>query len=255
MRTSEERLIFCNDSFAVINKAAGEVCSSEEGKIDPRYYVPEVFRSAIEEALSHKVELIECVNRIDRPVSGLVLLALSEESQRILKMLFSTKEKVHKKYWAIIEGVEDATDVPVSISDYMIFNPSRQKAYICDKEHRKSKYAELYYQVKGSGERYSYLEVQLVTGRTHQIRAQLAHRNMHIRGDLKYGAKRSDSLQGIRLHAACLDFMYPGDKRYSFTAPVLETDALWNDALRFLEPCCQKAEVTLQGAASKEGLK
>lgn len=235
MISIEERLVYCDERFAVINKIPGEVCSSDEGKFENQYYIPYVFKPVIESRLSKRPEVIECVNRIDRPVSGLVLLALTEESQRILKNMFSTKEKVDKKYWAIVEGVAEKTDIPVTITDYMFFNPSKQKSYICDKEHRKSKYAELFYQVKGAGERYSYLEIQLVTGRTHQIRAQLAHRNLHIRGDLKYGSKRSDTLPGIRLHAARLSFSYPGDKRFEFAAPVLETDALWEDAFRFLE--------------------
>lgn len=235
MISVEERILFCNDCFAVINKIPGELCSSDEGKIDEKFYIPEIFRCALEKKLSKKLDTIECVNRIDRPVSGIVLLALTEESDRILKGLFNAKEKVDKRYWAVVEGLADETDIPVTLKDYLFFNPSKQKAYICEKEHRKSKYAELFYQVMGKGERYSYLEVQLVTGRTHQIRAQLAHRGLHIKGDVKYGARRADTLPGIRLHAARLEFEYPGEGRYAFCASLPETDALWNDALRFLK--------------------
>lgn len=235
MISVENRLLFCNENFAIVNKLPGEVCSSDEGKIDTAFYVPAVFKEVIEERLHDKPEVIECVNRIDRPVSGIVLLALNEESQRILKALFSNKEKVDKRYWAVVEGVAEKNEVPETLTDYMFFNPSKQKAYICDKEHRKSKYAELFYQVKGAGERYSYLEVQLVTGRTHQIRVQLASRNMHIKGDVKYGARRADTIPGIRLHAARLEFEYPSDRRYAFSASLNEVDTLWNDALRFLE--------------------
>lgn len=231
----EERILFCNDVFAVINKIPGELCSSDEGKLDDAFYIPKVFKNAIEKKLKHKPQVIECVNRIDRPVSGIVLLALTEESDRILKGLFNTKEKVDKRYWAIVEGISDVTDVPVTVRDYLFFNPSRQKTYICEKEHRKSKYAELFYQVKGKGERYSYLEVQLVTGRTHQIRAQLANKGFHIKGDVKYGARRADTLPGIRLHAARLEFDYPGEGRFAFYAPLPENDTLWNDALQFLK--------------------
>lgn len=234
--TLEERLIWCDERFAVVNKLPGEMCSSDDGKIDEKSYIPLLFKDIIEKKLNTKTGIIECVNRIDRPVSGLVLLALSEDSQRILKQLFSTKEKVDKKYWAIVEGVSDVNDEIVTLSDYMFFNPSKQKSYICEKEHRKSKYAELSYRVKGAGERYSYLEVNLVTGRTHQIRAQLANRGFHIRGDLKYGSRRSDTIPGIRLHAAYLEFTYPGDRKYFFTAPVPEVDALWEDAIRVLSP-------------------
>lgn len=234
MISVEERLLFCNDDFAVVNKKTGEVCSAEKGIKSEEYYIPEVFKECIAGRIGKEPEMIECVNRVDRPVSGLVLLALSEKSGRVLNNIISTKENVIKKYWAIVEGVIEKTEKSVKLSDYMVFNPSKQKTYICDKEHRKSKYAELFYQVKGSGERYSYLEVRLVTGRTHQIRAQLASRNMHIRGDLKYGAKRSDTIPGIRLHAAYLEFSYPGEGQFSFTAPLLQTDPLWNDALSVL---------------------
>ncbi len=234
--TLEERLIWCDERFAVVNKLPGEMCSSDDGKFDEKSYIPLLFKDIIEKKLNTKTGIIECVNRIDRPVSGLVLLALSEDSQRILKQLFSTKEKVDKRYWAIVEGVSDVNDEIVTLSDYMFFNPSKQKSYICEKEHRKSKYAELSYRVKGAGERYSYLEVNLVTGRTHQIRAQLANSGFHIRGDLKYGSRRSDTIPGIRLHAAYLEFTYPGDRKYFFTAPVPEVDALWEDAIRVLRP-------------------
>lgn len=234
MNALDDRLLFCNDAFAVINKVAGEICSSDEGEIDEQFYVPEIFRPEIEKKLSRKPDVIECVNRIDRPVSGIVLLALTEESDRILKGIFNNKEKVDKRYWTIVEGVSEKTDIPVTLKDYLYFNPSKKKTFICGKEHRKSKYAELFYQVMGNGERYSYLEVQLVTGRTHQIRAQLANQKMHIKGDVKYGARRADTLPGIRLHAARLEFTYPGEGRYVFFAPIPETDALWNDALHFL---------------------
>lgn len=234
MNSVESRLIYCNENFALVNKLPGEMCSFDEGKADKRFYIPEIFKSIISKRINKTPECVECVNRIDRPVSGLVLLAVSEDGERILKGLFAAKEKVIKKYWAIVEGIIEQDKTPVVLKDYMYFNPSKQKSYICEKEHRKSKYAELVYVLKGAGERYSYLEIQLKTGRTHQIRAQLAEKNLHIRGDLKYGAKRSDTRPGIRLHSAYLSFEYPGDKRYVFSAPVNEVDALWNDALRFL---------------------
>lgn len=234
MISLEERLVYCNEFFAVINKIPGEVCSSEEGKIDSRYYIPEVFKELLQNKLSKKIEVIECVNRIDRPVSGLVLLALSEESNSFLKSLFNVKEKVIKKYWAIVEGVLPISKEPVSLKDFMYFTTNKQKSYICEKTHRKSKYAELSYLVKGNGERYSYIEVQLVTGRSHQIRSQLANSGLHIRGDLKYGAKRSDTLPGIRLHSAHLEFTYENGKKYSFDASVPEVDPLWTDAINTL---------------------
>lgn len=233
--TIEERLVYCDERFAVVNKLPGEVCSSEEGKINASSYLPAVFKDLIEKKNGKKSSIIECVNRIDRPVSGLVLLALTRESEKILRCIMNDKKNVHKSYWAIVEGVYEKTDDEIVMNDYMYFNPSKQKSYICEKEHRKSKYAELRYKIKGAGERYSYFEVQLVTGRTHQIRTQLASRGFHIRGDVKYGARRSDTLPGIRLHAARLMFSYPHDKWYSFMAPVTAADTLWNDAEAILE--------------------
>lgn len=235
MNTLEERLIYCDDRFAVVNKIPGEMCSFDEGKPDEKFYIPVIFKNSIETYLNRKTECIECVNRVDRPVSGLVLLALQTDSERVLKGLFNSKDKVDKKYWAIVEGLIENTGNTGVLQDYLFFNPGKQKSYICEKEHRKSKYAELIYEIKGKGERYSYIEVQLKTGRTHQIRTQLANKGFHIRGDLKYGAKRSDTIPGIRLHSAYLKFQYPGDKVFSFNAPVLYKDALWNDALNYFE--------------------
>ena len=117
----------------------------------------------------------------------------------------------------------------------MFFNSKTQKSYVKNDKSKKSnfknqdfKLAELNYKVIGSGERYSFLEIELITGRTHQIRCQLAENKMPIKGDLKYGAKRSEKMGGIRLHAGKIALFHPKTKEYlEFCADFPFYDNLW----------------------------
>ena len=86
------RILYCDDSFAIVNKIAGEVCSFEDGKENEEFYLPKVFKNLISEKLGYTPEIIECVNRIDKPVSGIVILALSKDANKEL----SLQLKFHK---------------------------------------------------------------------------------------------------------------------------------------------------------------
>jgi Pseudouridylate synthases, 23S RNA-specific len=109
-----------------------------------------------------------------------------------------------------------------------VFDTKKQKTFIVKPETRKAKKAQLYWRCAGAGDRYSFLEVELLTGRTHQIRAQLAHAGLHIKGDVKYGARRADTLPGIRLHAREVSFVTPGKKQLiKVVSPLPAQDPLW----------------------------
>lgn len=219
----DERILYVDEHIAVVVKKAGEICehNSEAG-------LPEVFSASIESRLGFKPECIECVHRLDRPVSGVAVLALDKISAKAMSAQFATHEKVRKIYWAVSEGVFEKDNESRLLSCFMIFNPAKQKAYIVDENHRKAKKAELKMKCFGHGDRYSFIEIELLTGRTHQIRLQLAKAGMCVKGDVKYGARRADTIPGIRLLSHRIDFVHPVTKeKLSFVTSVPEKDPLW----------------------------
>jgi len=165
------------------------------------------------------------VHRIDQPVTGVVLFARDPETLASLNRQFRDRQ-VYKLYWAITEArpAEEAG----TLEHFIVFDPKKNKSRIVDSasapalvhslsgsSHRKSraKKALLHYRVVGHSERYFFLEIELVTGRPHQIRAQLAAIGCPVKGDLKYGARRSNPGGGILLHARSIRFTHPGTGR------------------------------------------
>jgi 23S rRNA pseudouridine1911/1915/1917 synthase len=214
-------VIFQNNDLAVVNKAIGEDA---------------------ERLMEHT----KPVHRIDMPVSGCVLLARNPRSLSFLSAAFASAEHsggVKKIYWAIIEMSGKSRDLSGSGEwIHWIKNGSQNKSFAFNQKEEGSKRAVLRYRVIGRGDRYVFLEIELVTGRHHQIRAQLAARGLHIKGDLKYGAKRSEKGGGIRLHAYSLSFPSPEDgKTITVTSLPPLKDNLWTAfAAAFTEasPAC-----------------
>ena len=242
-----DRILYIDDDVVVVNKLPGEVCSFVDGeKSGDAPYLPDVFRDAVAKAGSTSDshgEFLECVHRIDRPVSGCVVMARNKRALAEVSGQFTNHTTASKKYWAIVEGVipvsaspaqtqqaqtNSEKTKPVLLEDYLVFDTKKQKTFIVKPETRKAKKAQLYWRCAGAGERYSFIEVELLTGRTHQIRAQLAHAGLHIKGDVKYGARRADTLPGIRLHAREVSFISPGKKKLvKVISPLPELDPLW----------------------------
>jgi 23S rRNA pseudouridine1911/1915/1917 synthase len=165
-------------------------------------------------------------HRIDRPVSGVVLFARTSKALARMNDLFRLGG-IRKTYWAIVK------DCPAKHEDslihYMIKNEKQNKSYCYPKEVPNSKRAELRYKLISSSERYHLLQVELLTGRHHQIRAQLAQIGSPIKGDLKYGFPRSNADGGISLHARCVSFIHPVTKlEVVITADLPKGDPLWS---------------------------
>lgn len=221
------RILFRNGSLAVVNKRIGEVC---EGP-DAAHSLIGAVRPDLERLAGRPLPEIAAVHRIDQPVSGCVLVALDKDACSRLSRQF-TEGTVRKKYLAIVEIRGDIA--PEGRLEGLIrFDSVRHKATVLpsgEKPRSASgwKKASLEWTLAGRGERYAFLEIRPETGRTHQIRAQLAAAGMPIKGDLKYGARRSDPLGGIRLHASVIQFHDPdtGDT-IVVIAPIESPDALW----------------------------
>ena len=214
--TINERIIYFDQNFCVVTKLAGENSQTD---------IPKIFKDEIESRLEKKIDFIECPHRLDMPVSGVQIIAFNKTTFDFYTKNFQNN-KIHKIYWAIVEGLQESENG--TLEDYLVFNTKKQKAFLYDEEVRKSKKVILDYQIIGKGQKYSFVEVNPKTGRTHQIRAQLAKNSMVIKGDVKYGARRSDSIPGIRLFAKSIKTPVPNSKEIvEFVSPIFPMDNLW----------------------------
>ena len=242
-------LLFQNKACLVINKLPGESSEFPEIKTDEFSESPDIIEpggGAPGKFSQRKVFQGKTfpVHRLDMPVTGCLLLAKTKEAAAFLSKAFTRPAdcgepaKVEKRYWAIIEKPQ----VPGILAEkgelihWLRENKKANKSFAFPGDEtnvegkRKLKKAVLLYRLTGEGEHYIFLEIELITGRRHQIRAQLAALGLHIKGDLKYGARRSEKNGGIRLHAYSLVFPNPINERETIrveTQPP-EMDSLWS---------------------------
>ena len=163
-------------------------------------------------------------HRLDRPVSGVVVFAKTSKALVRLNEMFR-KGEVKKTYWAIVK--QRPPEPEGELVNWLVRNEKQNKSYVYDSERIHAKKAILHYRVIARSENYYLLEIDLKTGRHHQIRCQLAHMGCPIKGDLKYGADRSNPDGGISLHAHSAAFIHPVSKLpLQIVAPVPD-DNLW----------------------------
>ena len=161
-------------------------------------------------------------HRLDRPVSGVVIFAKTSKALSRMALMFKEKE-IEKIYHAIVVDLPDP--VEGSLEHYLTRNTKQNKSYVHKKEVPNSKWARLHYRILASSDNYHMLEVILETGRHHQIRAQLADMGCVIKGDRKYGARRTNKNGGISLHGRSVSFIHPVKKeRIEVTAPYPKMD-------------------------------
>jgi len=169
-------------------------------------------------------------HRLDRPTTGVVLFARTSKALTRLNAMFQSHDQIQKTYWAIVateNGKLKTENEVVKLENYLWRNEKQNKSFVVKPGTKDAKRAVLTYKVIAKSERYMLLEINLETGRHHQIRCQLAAIGLPIKGDLKYGAKRSNPDGGISLHARKIEFIHPVSKQLiSITAPVPD-DTLW----------------------------
>ena len=165
------------------------------------------------------------VHRIDRPVSGVVLFAKTSKALARMNEMIRRGE-ISKKYWAVVENRPQTENG--ELVHYILRDGKSNRSYCYNTPKGDAKRAELRYAVLGASERYTLVEVELLTGRHHQIRAQLSKIGCPIKGDLKYSAKRSNPNGGISLHSRSMSFIHPVRKEMvTIEAPVPTDDNLW----------------------------
>lgn len=201
-------IVYEDNHIIIVNKAAGEIVQGDKTGDKP---LSEILKDYIKER-DHKPGNVFCgvVHRIDRPVSGLVIFAKTSKALTRLNDMLRRGE-IHKTYWALVEGhrkVESAT-----LHHWLQSDGRLNKTRIVRADAPEAKESELSYTTVASGDRYTLLEVDLKTGRKHQIRAQLSGTGTPIKGDLKYGARRSNPGGGISLLARRISFVHPVSKK------------------------------------------
>ena len=219
---SEDLVLYSDNHLLIVNKPARiGVQGDKSGDVPLVEMVREYIRVKFEKPGNVFCGLI---HRLDRPVSGAILFARTSKSlERMNKQFANTHPK--KVYWAIVENP------PKEKEKYLVGhlerNEKQNKSYIFDKAKITTKEARLSYKQVAQSDKYTLLEVGLETGRHHQIRAQLASIGCVIKGDLKYGAKRSNTDGSISLHARFIQFEHPTSKEpIEVTAPV-PNESLW----------------------------
>lgn len=219
-------ILYEDNHLIAINKRPGDIVQGDRTGDEP---LNEIVKAYIKEKYQKPgAVFLGTVHRLDRPTSGVVLFARTSKALSRLNKTFAQKEP-KKTYWAVVSGE------PSSASGHLVHwlkkNESQNKSYAHTKEIPGSKKAELRYRITRKLDRYMLLEIELLTGRHHQIRAQLAAVGLTIKGDLKYGAARSNRDGSIHLHARKLVVQHPvKDVKLELLADP-PGNALWNACL------------------------
>ena len=201
-RTME--VLYEDNHIIIVNKAPGEIVQGDKTGDEP---LSETVKRWLKEKYA-KPGNVFCgvVHRLDRPVSGVVIFAKTSKAlSRLNEML--RKGEIHKRYYALVEGHREQSEA--TLEDILVSNPKLNKTFRARPGQPDAKICRLRYSTVKTGERYTMLEVELLTGRKHQIRAQLSLSGTPIKGDLKYGARRSNRDGNISLHARSINFIHP----------------------------------------------
>ena len=216
------QVLYEDNHIIIVNKESGEIVQGDKTGDVP---LSDIVKQYIKEAHAKPgAVFLGVVHRLDRPVSGVVVFAKTSKALTRLNNMFRDGE-IHKTYWALCTYRPEK--IEGELENWLVRNEKQNKSYVYDKEKPNAKRARLHYQVIGATDRYTLIEVHLMTGRHHQIRSQLAHIGCPIKGDLKYGAKRSNPDGSISLLARRVEFIHPVSKEKIIVEAPLPNDNIW----------------------------
>lgn len=232
------QIIYEDNHIIIVYKESGEIVQGDKTGDRPlSEYVKDYLKAKYNKPGN---VFLGVVHRLDRPVFGLVVFAKTSKALTRLNKMFASGE-VHKTYWAIVQRREQPSEFSSheqavgevadsgfqTITHWLVRNERQNKSYVYDHEVPHSKKAVLQYRQIGRSTRYDLLEIRLLTGRHHQIRSQLAALGCPIRGDLKYGARRSNLDGSISLLSHEVEFVHPVSKAAVSVLSPLPADSLW----------------------------
>jgi 23S rRNA pseudouridine1911/1915/1917 synthase len=223
---SNLQVLYEDNHIIIINKRAGDIVQGDKTGDKP---LSDIVKEYIKEKFNKPGNVyLGTVHRLDRPTTGLVIFAKTSKALPRLNKLFFSKG-IKKTYWAIVKNQPPKNED--TLVHWLKKNPKNNKSYAHLKEIKDSKKAILHYKTIKKLDHYFLLEINLETGRHHQIRSQLSSINCPIKGDLKYGFNRSNKDASIHLHAKHIEFEHPVKKEpVSIEAP-LPNDAIWKACL------------------------
>lgn len=221
-------ILYEDNHIIAVNKACGELVQSDI--TNERTLVDE-----IKDYLKKKYNkpgnvFVGLPHRLDRPTSGVFMLAKTGKALERLNTMFSKRDQIQKTYWAVVN--KRPPKYSDTLEHYLKKNTEKNKSYAYPKPVPGAKYARLTYRHVASLERYHLLEIELHTGRHHQIRVQLGTLNLRIKGDLKYGFPRANKNKGIHLHARKLEFIHPVKKTLVTILAEPPEDKVWNEFMK-----------------------
>ena len=224
------RVIYEDNHIIIVSKDSGEIVQGDKTGDTP---LSDIVKEYIKTKYAKPGNVyLGVAHRLDRPVWGLVIFAKTSKALPRLNDLLRNGD-VRKTYWAITKNCPDKAEG--TLTDWLVRNEKQNKSYAYDHEVARSKKAVLKYRVIGRSDNYFLLEINLMTGRHHQIRCQLANIGCPIKGDLKYGAKRSNPDGSISLLAQRVEFTHPvSGINIDVKAPVPD-DKLWKEISRTIK--------------------
>src|SRR5690606_33140073 len=223
---SNLQVLYEDNHIIIVNKRAGDIVQGDKTGDKP---LSEVVKSYIKDKYQKPGNVyLGVAHRLDRPTTGVVVFAKTSKALPRLNKIFAEKD-AKKTYWALVKQLPPKTED--TLIHWLRKNPKNNKSTAYNKEIAEGKKAILHYKILKELDRYYLLEIELETGRHHQIRSQLSSIGCPIKGDLKYGFDRSNPDASISLHARGLSFIHPvSNKKIDVEAPLPE-DPLWNACL------------------------
>lgn len=216
-------IVFEDNHILVINKKPSQIVQGDKTGDIP---LTEILKSYLKEKHNKPGNVyMGLIHRLDRPTSGLVVFAKTDKAAKRLSKIFQDRD-LTKTYWAVVQKMpEENTGF---LTHTLKKNEQKNKSFVVKANTQGGKVAELKYELKGSSDRYHLLEVELFTGRHHQIRCQLAHIGCPIKGDVKYGFDRANKDLSIHLHARKISFIHPVKKEEITLIAKPPTDPVWD---------------------------
>ena len=215
-------VVYEDNHLIIVYKEAGEIVQGDKSGDEP---LSEMVKQWIKEKYQKPGNVfLGVVHRLDRPVAGLVIFARTSKALTRLNEMFRNGD-IHKTYWAIVQ--QPPIESESTLTDWLVRNTQQNKSYAYNMPAPMAKKSILHYKTISSTERYTLLEVNLMTGRHHQIRCQLANIGCPIKGDLKYGAARSNPDGSICLLSHKVEFVHPVSKKKIKVVSPLPMDNLW----------------------------
>lgn len=224
-------VIYEDNHVLAINKECGEVVQGDEtGDVT----VIDKVKTYLKEKYNKPGNVfVGLPHRLDRPTSGILILAKTSKVLPRLNRLFQTRGQVKKTYWAVVD--KRPPKFEDTLVHYLKKKEEQNRSYAYTEPKEGAKFAKLTYRHVASIERYHLLEIDLFTGRHHQIRVQLRQLKLYIKGDLKYGFPRANQDKGIHLHARKIEFIHPVKQQPITIVADPPNDVVWNEFMKLFK--------------------